>query len=367
MGFLQNVWSGKSCWKKGCIIYCIMAIPGLLIIYGAYKIMSGHSDERATESQDNIVTKDTLHGAPFGLSDDEEQLPWADTDYINPATGDKWGFVLGVSGDGSDPVNIAHFQGEGMQGRDMYEMRSQGSGRYVLYEVGVEKPSGITIKVSPDGNTVRVTRENVIRTGYGTEAAGTAEFKAANSNGETVNSIDPDYTPARYAIKVGDHGGKWDVLQSGETVYVFPSGEYARSQWVKDGDTFYYVDISGCRMLNNWAHDGFYAGNDGSWDKSVKCIDKNVLPQNGKAYKDNDGKTWTFLLATSVDGTIQGSARLAYPKGIDYQADYKVTSFGSSAYALHNVKDDFDCWHAVVLDGGSMLRISGAGVTEVYH
>lgn len=58
---------------------------------------------------------------------------------------------------------------------------------------------------------------------------------------------------------------------------------------------------------------------------------------------------------------------MAYPKDIGYEADYSVKSFGQSAYSLYNVKDEFDCWHVVVLDGGQTLRVSGAGVTEVYQ
>ena len=247
----------KSCWKKGLIIYGILAIPGIALMYGVYSIMAGHSDERVREVQDTIVTEDA-HKAPFGLSFEE--------------------------------------------GED-----------------------------SQQPNT------------------------------------DPNYTPERYAIKVGDHGGQFETLESGEEAYTFPSGEYARSQWVKDGDKLYYVDVSGCKMKDNYAFDGFYAGSDGSWDESVKRINRNVLPANGKPYVDDGGKSWVFLLTTDDDGTIHGKAHLAYPKDYDFQADYMVKSFGSSAYSLFNVKDEFDCWHAVVLDGGRTLRISGAGVTEVYN
>ena len=56
----------KSCWKKGCLIYCILAVPGLLMMYGVYYIMSNHSDERVkNEVQDSIMT-DEVQTAPFG-------------------------------------------------------------------------------------------------------------------------------------------------------------------------------------------------------------------------------------------------------------------------------------------------------------
>ena len=281
--------------------------------------------------------------------------PLADVPYINEGTGDQWGFVLGVSGDGTEPIDLAWFMGNGMQGRDMYEMRRLPltDNCYALYESGSETDTGITVYVFPGADSIRVTRDGRI-----------AIFKTADSMDHAVSSVDPDYTPERYAIKAGDHGGKWETLQSGETTYVFPSGEYARSQWVKDGDRLYYVDVSGCRMLNNWAHDGFYAGADGAWDKSVHAIYNNVLPENGAKYVDDGGKSWTFQMQTDADGTIHGTARLTYPKDIDFQADYEVRSFGSSAYRLYNVKDEHDCWHVVVLDSGRTLRVSGAGVTE---
>ena len=285
-----------------------------------------------------------------------ERKPQADVEYINERTSDIWGFVLGVSGDGTAPIDIAWFRGNGMQGRDMYKMRPLTSSSYALYEGGSETDTGITVHVFPGADSIRVTRDGRI-----------AIFKTADCMDHAVSSVEPDYTPERYAIKAGDHGGKWETLQSGETTYVFPSGEYARSQWVKDGDRLYYVDVSGCRMLNNWAHDGFYAGADGAWDRSVRVINKNVLPENGTAYADDGGKSWTFQMQTDGDGTIHGTARLAYPKDIDFQTDYEVRSFGCSAYRLYNVKDNFDCWHVVVLDGGCTLRVSGAGVTETYR
>ena len=113
----------KSCWKKGCIVYCIMAAIVIPLMVFFTIEMSKHSDKHPGDEDESTVTEDAL-AAPFGLSDDVERMPLADTDYINLATGDKWGFVLGVSGDGSEPINIAHFMGNGMQGRDMYELRS---------------------------------------------------------------------------------------------------------------------------------------------------------------------------------------------------------------------------------------------------
>jgi hypothetical protein len=184
---------------------------------------------------------------------------------------------------------------------------------------------------------------------------------------EVVSSTDPSYTPARYAITAGSDKGKWETLQSGEIVYIYPSGTYAHSRWIKDGDKYYYVDVSGCRMKYNYAHDGFYAGSDGSWDKTVKCIDKNVLPRNGKDYLDISAQKWVFQMQTHPDGTISGTARHTYGEGVGVVEDCIVKSFGHSAYSIYNKKNEFVSYHMVVLDDGRTLRVSAAGETDVFH
>jgi len=358
--------------KLNHILVSIMSALVLTVVSTSCGSQQQKSQDTA-QDEDGLLER--LLGRTVSDSDDEatatdddgDSQPKFDVDYINSATGDKWGFAM-AGGDGSgETFAVAHFRGEGMQGYDIYQMKSLGGSRYRLVEMP-DEDTGIEVYVLPGGESIRVTRQTAIRTGYGTEAAGSYVFKTAASTDGAASIIDPSYAPERYAIKVGDHGGKFETLQSGEEAYSFPSGEYARSQWVKDGSKLYYVDVSGCKMKDNYAHDGFYVGSDGSWDKSVRCIDgSNVLPQNGAVYVDDGGKSWVFQLTTDSDGTIHGKAHLAYPKGIDFEADYSVKSFGSSAYSLFNVKDEFECWHAVVLDGGRTLRVSGAGVTEVYH
>ena len=300
------------------------------------------------------------------ISDDEEEtenvreevdaLPLDGVDYVNRETGDKWNFVMGVSGDGTESMTLALFRGNGMQGYDMYEFNSKGNSRHALHEPGGNEEDDLQLYVYPGADSIQVTRDGVAMV-----------FKTIDSFDEAVSGIDPDYTPARYAITAGENGGKWDTLESGEVTYTFPSGVYARSQWVKDGDKLYYVDVSGCRMLNNYAHDGFYAGPDGSWDKKVKCIDRNVLPKNGKVYSDESKEEWAFQLTQHDDGTIDGTARQVYPEPMNFTVNYRVKSFGASTYALFNVENEFESWHVCVLDGGNTIRVSGAGVTEVFR
>lgn len=192
----------------------------------------------------------------------------------------------------------------------------------------------------------------------------TGESGGAVSVDEPRDPNDPDYTPARYAIKAGTDGGKWNTLQSGETVYEYTiSGEFARSVWVNDGGKLYYVDASGCKMRNNYAHDGFYAGNDGQWDKSKKPISENtMIPE--RPFSDGS-VTWTFDMDVAQNGTITGMAKQTYSFGT--VNTYRVTSFGHSAYRLIYTKDESMQAHLVVLNGGKRIAISCTGSTDVYN
>ena len=159
-------------------------------------------------------------------------------------------------------------------------------------------------------------------------------------------------------LEIGDFGGKWETWESGETVFAFPDGHVAKSTWIQDGNTLYYVDASGCLMKENYSHDGYYVGKNGTLDKSVKRLEKNVQPHDGKTYiSDETDKTFVFQLSTN-------KAHFTY---YILKADYSVISLGRGVYILHNIKDEYDSYHVVVLDGGKTLRVSSAGETEVFN
>ena len=169
-------------------------------------------------------------------------------------------------------------------------------------------------------------------------------------------------------IEAGDNGGKWETLQSGETIYVYPNEDFPRNQWVKDGDVLYYVDATGCRMIENYTHDGYYVGKNGALDPSVQRLEANLLPESGKKYASEGGsKTWTFHLEKDAAGKVSGTAHMAYSEDIGYKADYHVHPLGHSSFSLYNVLDDFDACHLVVLHGGRILRVSAAGETEQFE
>ena len=338
----MRLWKGQSCWKKGCVVYCVLALLGIPIYYFAWQIMKGNPDHN-----------EAIHLAAADAEAPNTRKPQTDVEYIDVESGDVWGFAIGTSGEDSDPINVAWYRGNGMQGRQLYEMRATTSNCYDLYEEGNEE-SSYTVYIYESTDSILVSTKTRSQL-----------FVTADASWRAISGIDLGYTPERYAMPYGKDGGKWDYLQSGEVAYVFPSGVYARSTWVKDGDKLYYVDVSGCRMLNNWAYDGFYAGSDGTWDRTVRVIDRNVLPGDG-VYSDASGKQWTFKMHTMEDGTIYGEAHLEYPKNLDFREDFNVHSFGNSAYWLAKRGDEFVTWHVVVLDDGLTIRVSGAGVTEEY-
>jgi hypothetical protein len=132
--------------------------------------------------------------------------------------------------------------------------------------------------------------------------------------------------------------------------------------WVNDGGKLYYVDASGCKIRNNYAHDGFYAGADGLWDQSKRPISENTMPSE-RPYGDGS-VTWTFDMDVAQNGTISGTATQKYSFGS--VNTYRVTSFGHSAYRLFYTKDESMQAHVVVLNGGRTIAISASGTTDKY-
>ena len=351
----------RGCMLKGCLVLLV----AFLVCGGIMAYLFYQDDEKESRGiLDSIETpEDTINivgVSGVSLSKDseaseengEETLPIG-KEYINRELNTKIGFTKSESS--SKPVYFIYFSTDDKKDHDIVKITPSGKGYYTLF-----KSDGMTpeteIYIYPGAEKVRLKSKGI-----------DVIFQTAESFSEAVSSTDPSYTPARYAITAGSDKGKWETLQSGEIVYIYPSGTYAHSRWIKDGDKYYYVDVSGCRMKNNYAHDGFYAGIDGSWDKKVKCIDKNVLPPNGKEYLDISAQKWVFQMQTHPDGTINGTARHTYGEGVGVVEDCIVKSFGHSAYSIYNKKNEFVSYHMVVLDDGRTIRVSAAGETDVFH
>ena len=351
----------RGCMLKGCLVLLV----AFLVCGGIMAYLFYQDDEKESRGiLDSIETpEDTINivgVSGVSLSKDseaseengEETLPIG-KEYINRELNTKIGFTKSESS--SKPVYFIYFSTDDKKDHDIVKITPSGKGYYTLFKSDGMTPEA-EIYIYPGAEKVRLKSKGI-----------DVIFQTAESFSEAVSSTDPSYTPARYAITAGSDKGKWETLQSGEIVYIYPSGTYAHSRWIKDGDKYYYVDVSGCRMKNNYAHDGFYAGIDGSWDKKVKCIDKNVLPPNGKEYLDISAQKWVFQMQTHPDGTINGTARHTYGEGVGVVEDCVVKSFGHSAYSIFNKKNEFVSYHMVVLDEGRTIRVSAAGETDVFH
>ena len=351
----------RGCMLKGCLVLLV----AFLVCGGIMAYLFYQDDEKESRGiLDSIETpEDTINivgVSGVSLSKDseaseengEETLPIG-KEYINRELNTKIGFTKSESS--SKPVYFIYFSTDDKKDHDIVKITPSGKGYYTLFKSDGMTPEA-EIYIYPGAEKVRLKSKGI-----------DVIFQTAESFSEAVSSTDPSYTPARYAITAGSDKGKWETLQSGEIVYIYPSGTYAHSRWIKDGDKYYYVDVSGCRMKNNYAHDGFYAGLDGSWDKKVKCIDKNVLPPNGKEYLDISAQKWVFQMQTHPDGTINGTARHTYGEGVGVVEDCIVKSFGHSAYSIYNKKNEFVSYHMVVLDDGRTIRVSAAGETDVFH
>ena len=351
----------RGCMLKGCLVLLV----AFLVCGGIMAYLFYQDDEKESRGiLDSIETpEDTINivgVSGVSLSKDseaseengEETLPIG-KEYINRELNTKIGFTKSESS--SKPVYFIYFSTDDKKDHDIVKITPSGKGYYTLFKSDGMTPEA-EIYIYPGAEKVRLKSKGI-----------DVIFQTAESFSEAVSSTDPSYTPARYAITAGSDKGKWETLQSGEIVYIYPSGTYAHSRWIKDGDKYYYVDVSGCRMKNNYAHDGFYAGIDGSWDKKVKCIDKNVLPPNGKEYLDISAQKWVFQMQTHSDGTINGTARHTYGEGVGVVEDCIVKSFGHSAYSIYNKKNEFVSYHMVVLDDGRTIRVSAAGETDVFH
>jgi len=187
---------------------------------------------------------------------------------------------------------------------------------------------------------------------------------------ESVEDTDeePRYTPLTNAIKAGSDGGEFQQLESGETVYIYPESEiFARNVWVEDHDgQVYYMDVSGCRMPNNQAPDGFFTDSRGAWDKSRQPTTQQIMGEHmNHTYNDSqqgmESDQWIF----SVNRIGQGTVEHKYSFGTVER--YECKPLGINAFTLIRENDDFVQCHVVLMEGGQQVCISGGGATKTYY
>lgn len=182
----------------------------------------------------------------------------------------------------------------------------------------------------------------------------------------TPSKDNNENTPDKQALPVTS-GGVWQPLQSGEIVYEYTSnGEFAREQWIYDHDgKVYYVDVSGCRMINNYTKDGYATDAKGAWDQTKPRRTKSMSILSDVIYKDESETTWTFTPIRKDNKIVGGSAIKTYSFGSTESFDFIPS--GPATYTLLLKIDPSQKYHLAVLSNGQKIRVSCAGSTEEYE
>ena len=187
----------------------------------------------------------------------------------------------------------------------------------------------------------------------------TASQVSTENTDVSDEGFNPDYNPETYAIT----GGTWDILQSGERMYTLANGTSVSNAWIEEKGKYYYVDFTGCLMMNNYTADGFYVKEDGSWDKSVKQRKDDVQPVSGATYGSDP--TLVIDIINYSDDANYAIATRTYSFG--YSETFSVMPLGNSTYLLEE-KDDYHFGFLMsVSEDGKTLTVSVLGLTEVYE
>jgi predicted nucleic acid-binding Zn ribbon protein len=170
-------------------------------------------------------------------------------------------------------------------------------------------------------------------------------------------------------------GGTREKLPSGEIICTLNDGSEARNIWVKNDDgKLYYFGYDGCMVRNNYAPDGFFAGDDGALDDSVSRINgsqgKPLLDKNFVSKTSSDP---VVLFEKSPDSTYKYLFIRRYSFGYDETFGVMEDPDSSHSYLLDlekNGNQSFDeCKGALltILDDGETLIVSDCGITETYY
>ena len=114
-------------------------------------------------------------------------------------------------------------------------------------------------------------------------------------------------------------------------------------------------------MKNNYTEEGFFTGDDGSWDNSVPLRGDNTEPLTGESYGDDPKATVEIL---DKDGYDYMQLTLTYSFG--YSEIYRVTPLGNSVYLLTVDGGDNVAKQMSVSEDQKTLIISGYGETGNY-
>ncbi|MCR5510543.1 MAG: zinc-ribbon domain-containing protein [Lachnospiraceae bacterium] len=171
-----------------------------------------------------------------------------------------------------------------------------------------------------------------------------------------IKSVDTK-DPSKTAIS----GGKWDIMESGEFQYL-KNGKAVTDTWAEDEGEYYYVGPDGCMVRNNYAPDGYWADENGCWDKSRTRQELQFEPYNN----DYVGNLWTFEI--TMDDAYTGTGKVYYSQhfggGESPKTNLRIERLGISSYAAYSEKNENEIYLLTVTDDGWGLIVSSDGQTE---
>ena len=167
-----------------------------------------------------------------------------------------------------------------------------------------------------------------------------------------IKSVDtPD--PSKTAVT----GGKWEQLQSGEFLYT-KNGTTVANTWAEDEGQYFYVGPDGCLVCNNYAPDGYWADENGAWDKSVERQELQFEPFNN----DYTGHIQTFEI--TMNDAYSGSGKVYYTGMGGNKTDLRIERLGISSYAAYSAINENEIYLITVVDDGNSIIVSCDGQTE---
>ncbi len=156
-------------------------------------------------------------------------------------------------------------------------------------------------------------------------------------------------------------GGSWEQLPSAEWIWKTADGRQVSDAWVSDGGKYYYIDLTGCMMRNNYASNGAWVGDDGAWDPSVTAQTEIAAPLNGERYGKNP--YWAFDYQKNNSGSWTVTATKTYSFG---NAEvYTMEHLAGGSFLLTSRNDPAVKAQLTVSADQHTIRISQYGTTEV--
>ena len=143
-------------------------------------------------------------------------------------------------------------------------------------------------------------------------------------------------------------------------MYFSKAGVEVRDTWVGDRGKYYYIGPDGTMIRDNYSADGFWVGNDGSWDRSVPQRQSDPEPRTGTY----EGYVSTWKVKITKDGTY-GTATFTYTAFGGQPVVYTLMPLGHGCYLAEDTIDsDFQALMSIS-ENGRTLTVSQAGITEV--